>query len=103
MTVCVRVRWEPRLPVPHRNMALLWGLLVLSLSCLQGPYLAVSLGSGLGLDGEEEVGMGEARDLTGRRQGLDLRAFSLLSFSQQFSPASATELWGPQVLGRDGT
>lgn len=52
-SVCgVGARWEPRLPVPLRNMVLLRGLLVLSLFCLQGPYLVVSLGRGLGLGGE---------------------------------------------------
>lgn len=44
----VQARWGQRLPIPHRNMALLQGLLVLSLSCLQGPGLVVSLGLGLG-------------------------------------------------------
>lgn len=46
-------RWEQRLPVPHRNMVLLRGLLVLSLSCLQGPGLLVSLGLGLGGAGRQ--------------------------------------------------
>lgn len=57
------------------------------------------------------MGMGEARGLRGKkrragwREGLALRRFPLLSssLSQQFSPASATELWDQQVLASEGT
>lgn len=50
----VWARWGPRLPVLHRNMALLLrGLLVLGLSCLQGPCSVVSLGLGLGGAGRQ--------------------------------------------------
>lgn len=68
-------RKERRLPIPHRNMALLWLpelVLVLSLSCLQSPCSAVSLGRGLGgagrrlretpgVPGKEEGGRVEGR------------------------------------------
>lgn len=59
-------RWEQRLPVHNRNMALLPGLLVLSLSCLQGPCSAVSLGCGLG-----RVGRGQGSE--GGRGGALIR------------------------------
>ena len=53
--------WGRRLPVPHRNMALLLrGLLLLGLSCLQGPCLVVSLGLGQG---------GAGRQVGPRRRG----------------------------------
>lgn len=55
----VGARWQLRLSVPHRNMALLQGLLVLSLSCLQGPCWVVSLGCG---PGGVRRPVGEARD-----------------------------------------
>lgn len=53
--VCVwgRMRRELRLPIPHRNMALFRGLLVLSLSCLQVPCLVASLGRDLRGEGRQ--------------------------------------------------
>lgn len=99
-------RWEQWLPVPHRNMALLWGLLVLSLSCLQGSSVVVSLGLGLGGAGSQvgkRQGSGQEKEGAESGEGLALRGFPLLSssFSQQFSPASAMEPLDQQVLGRE--
>ena len=62
----VGARKERRLPIPHRNMALLWGLLVLSLSCLQSPCSAVSLGRGLGGAGRQ---LRERPGVSGKEEG----------------------------------
>lgn len=51
----VGARWEQRLPVHNRNMALLPGLLVLSLSCLQGPCSAFSSASAMEHFGQQVI------------------------------------------------
>lgn len=81
--------------------------LILPARPLLGGEPGLWAGSGWG----GEVGMGEARSPMGKKrragwwEGLALRGFPLLSssLSQQFSPASAVELWDDQVIGSEGT